>query len=101
MTAKSFERGNPIEFLEKDNIWIYSDTKEPVPENYKTRHCGNCGKDYTEEGHDGCLGELIGLMNACCGHGIVSEVYVQFLDGECIRGEDAVIIQNILKKNKK
>lgn len=23
MTAKSLQRGNPIEFSEKDNIWIY------------------------------------------------------------------------------
>lgn len=52
MTTKSLQRGNHIEFLENNNnIWIYSDTKEPVPENYKTRPCGNCGRNYTEEGH--------------------------------------------------
>ena len=94
------QRGNPIEFSVKDNIWVYSDTKEPVPKNYKTRPCGNCGRNYTEEGHDGCLGTLIGLMNACCGHGNANFAYVQFLDGECIHGEDAIIIQNILKRYK-
>lgn len=96
MTVKSKCRGNEIELV--DDLWIYSDTKEPVPINYKSRPCGNCGRNFTKEGHDGCLGELIGLMNACCGHGKINEAYVQFLDGECVRGEDAIVIQNILKK---
>ena len=42
------------------------------------KSCGYCGKDNTPEGHDGCLGTLPGLMNACCGHGIESGTYVQF-----------------------
>jgi hypothetical protein len=94
---KSKDRGNDIEFI--NNAWVYSDTKETVAVNYKNRPCGNCGKNYTEEGHDGCLGTLQGLMNACCGHGNIDETYVQFWDGSCIRGEDAKIIQDILKKN--
>jgi len=89
-------RGNDIECNNND-VWIYSDTKQPVPINYKTRPCGNCGKNYTEEGHDGCLGTLPGLMNACCGHGDGEAAYVQFLDGEVIRGIGALTIQDILK----
>ena len=94
----SKDRGNEIYFNESDKTWYYKDTNIPVPENYKTRPCGNCGRNYTEEGHDGCLGTLIGLMNACCGHGNVEEAYVQFWDGEIVTGEDAKIIQDILKK---
>ena len=94
----SKDRGNEIYFNESDKTWYYKDSNIPVPENYKTRPCGNCGKNYTEEGHDGCLGTLIGLMNACCGHGNVEEAYVQFWDGEIVTGEDAKIIQDILKK---
>lgn len=60
--------------------------------------CGNCGKRRTDEGHDACLGTLIGVMNACCGHGNEDEAYIQFLDGECVRGKDAKIILNMLKK---
>ena len=93
-------RGNNIEYDHTNDKWLYSDTKQPVPINYKTRPCGNCGRDYTEEGHDGCMGTLMGLMNACCGHGNDNEAYIQFLDGEVVRGEDATIIQNILKKYK-
>lgn len=33
--------------------------------------CGHCNLNPTEDGHDGCLGELPVdiVMNACCGHG--------------------------------
>lgn len=60
--------------------------------------CKHCGKLYTKERHDGCIGTLIGVMNACCGHGDSRCCYVQFLDGECVRGKDAVEIIKILKK---
>lgn len=61
--------------------------------------CQFCGKNRTPEGHDGCLGELIGVANACCGHGKVNKAYVQFLDGTVVECEDAIYIQKILKKN--
>lgn len=98
---KSKNRGNEIYFNESDNKWYYSDTNLSVSDTHENHQCGNCGKHYTEEGHDACLGTLIGLMNACCGHGNIDECYVQFWDGECVRGEDAKTIQNILKKYKK
>lgn len=89
-------RGHNIEWNGKE--WVYSDTKEPTVDGYGTRPCRNCGRDWTEEGHDGCLGTLPGIMNACCGHGIDKKAYVQFKDGFCIRGQDAITILNILKK---
>ena len=61
--------------------------------------CSNCLKEKTKDGHDGCLGELMGLANACCGHGNSKKAYVQFLDGTGIYGNDAVEIQKILKRN--
>jgi len=98
MTAKSKYRGHEIEFNEELEIWVYSLDKTPVPDDHLERACGNCKQQRTIEGHDACLGTLPGLMNACCGHGNPKEAYVQFLDGTAIHGEDAVIIQNILKK---
>lgn len=95
MTAKTYMRGHEIEFTNGE--WIYSDTKEPTAPNYKERPCGHCGLGYTKEGHDGCLGTLPGIMNACCGHGEAKNAYVQFMDGHCIRGENALAILNILK----
>lgn len=94
--VKSHHRGHQIEFI--NDQWCYSDTKTPTVINgvYQKRHCGYCGKHNTED-HDGCLGVLPGLMNACCGHGVNKEAYVQFLDGFVIGGEDAVKILNVLK----
>lgn len=56
--------------------WRYFDTGEPTAGN--ARPCGACGKSDTPEGHDGCLGTLPGVMNACCGHGDESDAYVQW-----------------------
>lgn len=90
-------RGHCIK-LAKNGKWVYSDTEQPVKDFHLDRSCGNCGKPYTEEGYDGCLGKLKGIMNACCGHGDIEETYVQFLDGFCIRGNAAKTILEILKR---
>lgn len=89
-------RGRSIEMVE--DKWVYSDTKQSVKDFHLVRTCGICNKPYTSEGTDACLGTLNGIMNACCGHGSVEEVYVQFLDGFCIRGRDAKTVLGILKK---
>ena len=92
--GKEYYRGYAIEILDGD--WVYSDTKEKVELN-KNRKCGHCDLHNTKEGHDGCIGEIKNLMNACCGHGNIDEMYIQFLDGSCISGVYAQIIINILK----
>lgn len=48
---------------------------------------------------DECLGILNGVMNACCGHNGYTNPYVQFLDGSTVHGDDALIIQHVLKTN--
>ena len=88
-------RGNEI--TTKDGVSHYLNGSLTV-DNWKTMPCGRCGKTFDKNGHDSCLGELIGLMNACCGHGNDEEAYIQFLDGNCVRGKDAIKIQEILKK---
>ena len=45
---------------------------------YGKDKCGHCGLCRTSEGHDGCIGTLEGVKNACCGHGEVTKAYVQF-----------------------
>jgi len=67
--------------------FIYSDNRTPTVGN--RRPCGHCGLTDTLEGHDGCLGTLMGVVNACCGHGTPSEAYLQFPDGE-LRGIKAL-----------
>ena len=89
-------RGYDIEYI--NNEWVYSDTKKSTISTFESRPCGHCGKYNTLEGHDACLGKLKGVMNACCGHGEESEAYVQFWDGECIHGKDAIVIMKVLIK---
>lgn len=94
--SKSTLRGHKIEF--DNGEWVYSDTKESTVNTWTKRPCGYCGLENTKEGHDGCLGTLVGVMNACCGHGEEKEAYVQFLDGNTISGKDGLTILDILKK---
>lgn len=96
--VKSYNRGNEMIWSEEDE-WTYVDNGKRVDDDV-FRQCGNCERGETIEGHDGCLGTLIGVKNACCGHGIVREAYIQFLDGMCIRGVDAIIVQDVLKRAK-
>jgi hypothetical protein len=88
-------RGHPIEHNGKE--WVFSDTKESTVETWQTRPCGHCGAHNTKEGHDGCLGTLPGVINACCGHGAIEEAYIQFESGRIDRGLEAVKKQCAIK----
>ena len=77
--------------------WRYFDTGQLVANN-SNRRCAYCTQPNRDDGDDACLGHLKGIMNACCGHGLLRHAYVQFLDSSTVRGEDAVTILNILKK---
>lgn len=98
MTARGHHYGHAMAYI--DGEWRYEDTGEPVATTYKSRSCGHCGRPPTPEGHDGCLGTLPGVMNACCGHGGTSEAYVQFTDGHSIRGRQAQQMIPLLKMNR-
>ena len=52
--------------------------------------CGYCGLLNTIEGYDGCIKRVANATNACCGHGITNDAYIQFSDGSCIRGDEAI-----------
>lgn len=86
MTVKSYWRGHEIE--QTDEGWRYTDTNESVVETWKERSCGYCRMHNTVEGHDGCLGELPGIINACCGHGREEDAYLQFPDNSFVIGKE-------------
>lgn len=67
---------------------MYEDGKQV--KDYPDRPCGHCGLKNTPEGHDGCLGVLPNMMNACCGHGEINMAYIQFENGETLQGNDAI-----------
>ena len=81
-------RGHRIEQV--GGQWVYCDTREPTVDSWKDRPCGKCGLPLTEEGHDGCIGTLPDVINACCGHGDAGDAYVQFEDGTGLWGEEAM-----------
>lgn len=88
MSEKEYLRGHLIECI--DNEWVFCDTKESTADTWKERPCGHCGLYNTPEGHDGCLGTLPNVMNACCGHGGKHEgAYVQFDNGVIVRHKNA------------
>jgi hypothetical protein len=89
--VKSKHRGHKMELS-----WIYSDTKNLVSSD-KDRACGKCNQPNTKEGHDPCLGTLKNAMNACCGHGNLSEAFVQLPNGFSIRGLFSLITIELLK----
>jgi hypothetical protein len=76
--SSDYHRGHKMKLL--DGVWLYCDTGQPVSDD-PDRPCGYCGLANTPEGHDGCLGEIPGVRNACCGHGEAGSAYVQFNDG--------------------
>lgn len=90
MSKRSQFRGHAIELDEPGGRWVYCDTGEPTVDTWRERGCGHCGQHNTPEGHDACLGELPGVLNACCGHGEQSVAYVQFEGGGELRGRKAL-----------
>ena len=81
-------RGHTI--YKSSDIYLYLDTGEAVADTWKERSCGFCNKFNTLEGHDGCLGTLVDVTNACCGHGITKDAYAQFNNGTELRGIKAI-----------
>lgn len=86
MIESNHLRGWPIYWDGK--CWRYNDNHIKTVDS--VRPCGACGKIRTPVGHDGCLGTLPGVSNACCGHGHEREAYIQFEDGTEARGVDAL-----------
>ncbi len=92
---KSKYRGYEIEFINGE--YCFCDTGLSTVGIIQYKPCGHCDLMNTDEGHDGCIGTLIGVKNACCGHGEERMAYVQFLDGVELRGDEAL---SAIKRNR-
>lgn len=84
-----WHRGHQMFLSELGRDWLYVDTGSKVSNDPK-RTCGHCGLDDTPEGHDGCLGDLPGMRNACCGHGREQDAYLVTDDGIRLDGLEAM-----------
>jgi hypothetical protein len=67
-------RGNPFAHGEMKS-WDRRDPKAVCP---------LCRKKRTKAGHDPCIADLPGVMNACCGHGVRAG-YIMFENGITVR----------------
>lgn len=87
MAKRSWLRGHPIIWI--DDKWVYEDDKSDIPANGgEIRPCVKCGKlfDGSYKGDaDPCLGNLPGVNNACCGHGVQDQSYIRFTNGVVIK----------------
>jgi hypothetical protein len=86
-------RGYEIEQI--DGEWRFVDTGQPTATTWESRPCGACHRKIDE--HDPCLGLLPGVMNACCGHGLEADAYIQFPDGRIVTGAAALELASRLK----
>tara|TARA_R110000850_G_scaffold41324_3_gene105882 strand:+ start:1408 stop:1698 length:291 start_codon:yes stop_codon:yes gene_type:complete len=89
-------RGNKV-YLTDNGSYRYEDDNTSTVDNWETKPCGTCGLTFTKDGHDGCIGTLKGVINACCGHGTINDAYVQFNGNNTIRGQKAI---NYIEKHK-
>ncbi len=92
MTARSHFRGHSI--IWKNGEWLYEDTEEKSGFDGVIRPCLKCGKIFNGSNigkADPCLGELPGVDNACCGHGIREDSYIRFKNGVIIKGFEILV----------
>lgn len=95
MTARGQWRGHAIN-SDNGEDWFYSDNLDLVSRD-RDRDCKLCGipNDYT--GHDPCIRNLPGVVNACCGHGDHSQAYIMYKNGDTVRGADALHAALVMK----
>ena len=82
-------RGHEIYYDSGSEEWKYSDTGGLTTDD-PFRACGRCSEKPTEDDHDSCIANLPNVFNACCGHGLETDAYVQFKDHSIIRGKEAI-----------
>ena len=91
MTAKAYFRGHPTFWDEESKEWRFVDNNNIVWKEYDTRPCKKCGRVFKGSNNgdpDPCLGDLPGVDNACCGHGVKEQAYIRFTNGVVVRNFD-------------
>ena len=91
MTARSYFRGHST--IWKNNKWVYEDNGDDAGFNGIVRSCKKCGAVFQGSNvgePDPCLGNLPGVDNACCGHGVPEQAYIRFTNGVVIKGFDKI-----------
>ena len=75
---------------DEDGEWIWSEDNTPCS---IKKSCPKCKLFPMENGNDPCLGDLPGVVGACCGHGLEAQQgYLLFENGIRIKLKNAEII---------
>lgn len=83
-----------------EDKWIYEDNHADIPAHGgEIRPCKKCGAVFPLDEVDPCLGVLLGVDNACCGHGVRSKSYVCFTSGVALEG--FIVKESLGKKPEK
>jgi len=72
MSITAYKRGHHIKYT--NGQWFYSDNGDSI---LIERSCIKCNKMPTQEGHDACLGHILNVKSACCGHGIEPPIIME------------------------
>lgn len=89
MTVKSYFRGHEVYF--SNNSWYYTDDDSLAGFDGEVRPCKKCGRVFQGSNigdPDPCIGDLPGVDNACCGHGIKENSYIRFTNGIVVKNFD-------------
>lgn len=79
-------------YQDKDGNWLYKADDTPLSEQ---KACLKCNMMPMDNGNDPCLGDLPGVVGACCGHGLPEQQgYILFENGVRIKLNNAEIINN-------
>lgn len=70
----SYLRGHCAKYEPTTPGWFYCDDGSPAVDN---RPCKQCGRLATLEGYDACLGYILGISWACCGHGVSEPYFIE------------------------
>jgi len=98
-SSMSSLRGHKIYWDGKE--FRYSDNHTATAGDRQSRDCGSCALPNRKDEHDACIGELPGdVINACCGHGEVTEAYIQYSNKPSLRGVAAVTEMQALVKSR-
>jgi hypothetical protein len=82
MVARRNINGHSAYYNWDKEEWLYVDNDESAS---VKRPCITCKQYQTAEGHDHCIQNLPGVIQACCGHG-VEEGYIRFENGKEFKG---------------
>ena len=84
-------------YKDENGNWLWTEDNTPIS---IKKACKKCGLFPMENGNDPCLGDLPGVVGACCGHGLESQQgYILFENGVRIHLKNAVVFT--AEENKK